>query len=280
MAVLASQYLKADGTTTGSESVVTVALAADATSYAIYPNTWSAFVTAPTDAAYLRLRIGVRRNTMAATDTGTIDLTDIRKDRFGTILAVGDTYNASTYSPGTIDQGIGSMLIRPGASTVTYAQLDSGTGYISMYANSTFEFKPGGSGVLAASITASALTVAATVAAIFNGGYRGTVIRPSISGTVNNWNPTGLLPGVTVLADLGGANRTITGIAAQADGALLFIMSQSSTNTITLSHLDAGSNAANQFRCPAGVNYVIGNKAGVTLVYDATDQKWRVVNNA
>ena len=35
-----------------------------------------------------------------------------------------------------------------------------------------------------------------------------------------------------------------------------------------------------QTACPAGVNYVLGNKAGVTLVYDATDQKWRVLGPA
>lgn len=275
LGVIAFQYLTADGTTTGAAQSNTASLLVDAT---LYGSLAGGALTPPADAAFLRIRVGVRRNTMAATDTAIVDVTDVRQDRGGAYVYIGEYLDPATYSPGTIRQGSGAIYIAPAGSTATYVQLDSGTGYITSYANSTFEFKPGGAGVLAASLTASALTAA--VAAIFSGGFRGTVIRPTIAGTVDNWNPTGLVPGVTIIADLGGANRIITGMAAQADGALVYLMAQSSTNTITLNHLSASSSAANQFRAPAGVAYVVGNKAGVTLVYDATDQKWRVVGPA
>lgn len=100
------------------------------------------------------------------------------------------------------------------------------------------------------------------------------VIRPTISGTVNNWNPSGLAHDVIISPTLA-ANRIVTGIAALADGAVLHIMTDNTTtNTLTLNHLDGGSSAANQFKCPGGTNYVITNKAGVIVWYDATNNYW------
>lgn len=90
------QYLKADGTTTGSATASFQTLSADTT---LYWNNPGALV--PTDAAYLRLRLGVRRNTMAATDTATVDLVNVRVLKFAGQHFLNDITTASN-TPGSL----------------------------------------------------------------------------------------------------------------------------------------------------------------------------------
>ena len=311
-------YLQSDGvTTTGAadttlgDSTLTLVNAGTGnlrTRNAI-PNTTG---VVPLDAAFVRIRVGLRRDTAATTDTGGVDITDVRLRGGDIELTVTDDTDSVTYGYGLIQQTSGQLRIKPANLTHSGPEINlyaAGivAGDIFITATSDIKFQGGaGSSFIFESLPLWAPEIAApgtptsgfyaiyaktdgilygkndagTEVAFGGSGTGKTVIRPSISGTVNNWNPTGLAHDVVILADLGGANRIITGISALADGAMLYLMAQSSTDTITLSHLSGSSSAANQFRCPAGANYVIGNKAGVTVVYDATDTKWRVVGQA
>lgn len=299
------QYLKADGTTTGSASTAFLTLSADATLY--QESNATTVASPPADAIFEQIRIGVRRNTMAATDTATIDVPNIRVDRGGAVVIIGEQSTPGTYAPGIIYQTGGDLHIEAALAThgsgtlAIYAEGGGiwygGAAAITISSDAGVYLEPGAEGVLINEMAAPA-TPSSGYYAIYPktdgklygkndagtevalGGGSSTVIRPSISADQNNWNPTGLADNCVILVDLNSANRTITGLTALSDGGHVELMAQSSTNTITLSHLSGSSTAANQFRLPGGVNYVVGNKAGVRLVYDATDQKWRVVGPA
>lgn len=114
LATVSGQYLKADRTTTtGSSYSATKTLSADATLYAV-----SAVASGgpPADAYFLRIRIDVQRNTMATTDTATVDITDVREDRGGAVVLVPDSADP-TKAPGQVYQLSGFMYASPGDGT-------------------------------------------------------------------------------------------------------------------------------------------------------------------
>jgi hypothetical protein len=93
------------------------------------------------------------------------------------------------------------------------------------------------------------------------------------SGTSNN---VALNANTTYLRiDTGGSAWTITGFSGGYDGRILHITTNSNV-TGTLSHVSAGSSAANQISCGGSVN-ATGNRLGATLIYDGDDSLWRVV---
>jgi len=70
---------------------------------------------------------------------------------------------------------------------------------------------------------------------------------------------------LTTQADL---DAVLTGLAAQVDGFTLFVWNIDQTpNTITLSHADVLSAAANRFYLPGAVDLVLGQYDGVILQY-------------
>ena len=104
-----------------------------------------------------------------------------------------------------------------------------------------------------------------------------TVVRPSqITADQNNYNPTGWFSADVVILDFDAA-RNITGFAATVDGDLKRLVNKSGFD-FTISHNSASSTAGNKVICPAGGTYTVTSGAGVTLVYDATDAFWRLVD--
>lgn len=83
----------------------------------------------------------------------------------------------------------------------------------------------------------------------------------------------------------GSNNATYTGIVAPAIQRVLMFSNLNSggegtgsaVNRTVLAHENAGSSAANRFRCPGGVDFVIPPGGTVFLLYDATITRWRVV---
>jgi len=87
------------------------------------------------------------------------------------------------------------------------------------------------------------------------------------TGTQNNWDISSTVSGVVWS---GGASLTLTGIANGLAGKFLFIRntnSVASARTVTLSHGNAGSTAANRFQIDAGSDYVIQPQGSVMLQY-------------
>lgn len=71
-----------------------------------------------------------------------------------------------------------------------------------------------------------------------------------------------------LLTTQGDLDVVMTGMAAQVDGFTIFVWNVDQTpNTITLSHADALSLAANRFYLPGAVDLVLGQYDGVLLTY-------------
>jgi hypothetical protein len=118
--VTAIQYLKRDGSTTGSELanalgsgdgifLTTVAEVGPGVDFSI---PWSSILSVPADAAYARVRIGVRRDGSTSA-TGYVDISEA-------YLAIGvpridlvDVQQPSIYGPGEITQQGGHLILRP-----------------------------------------------------------------------------------------------------------------------------------------------------------------------
>lgn len=96
------------------------------------------------------------------------------------------------------------------------------------------------------------------------------IAPPALTGTQNDWAPSGITTTGIVNVNIGGASRTITGLAAagftEGQTFWLFVYGGSGF-TLTLTHNDSGSVAGNRFSCPAGSSLVVRNNAGVQIFY-------------
>lgn len=104
---------------------------------------------------------------------------------------------------------------------------------------------------------------------IFGAGVvLGSQITNNIAGNTNNLTIVGINDTAKLLLTSTG-DVTITGLAAPAnDGQMLYIWNVDQTpNTITLSHADVLSLAANRFYLPGAIDLVLGQYDGVMLSY-------------
>ena len=102
---------------------------------------------------------------------------------------------------------------------------------------------------------------------------------PALSGSVNNYAPTGFSRTTCVRQDCSAAS-TITGLDGGSDGRTVVIQNIATNvaNTLTLTHLSGSSDANKQFYCPNNADLVIRAGGSVTLRYDETSTKWRVTS--
>lgn len=103
------QYLDVDGNSVGGEDVLTqtpsgTLAGATISSYGIDN------LPAPTEAAYLRVRVGALRGAAVTTDTGAIDITEVRRI-VGSIQYIVVDVTAPTKPPGTIGKSGGILGI-------------------------------------------------------------------------------------------------------------------------------------------------------------------------
>jgi hypothetical protein len=116
---ITAQYLKADGvTTTGAAS--TAASGALATTTSIGANTLrelyadaNATTIVPSNAYYLRIRVGFKRNTAAVTATETVTLTETRVLVGTSGIILTEENSPATYGFGTMYQSGGVMWLVP-----------------------------------------------------------------------------------------------------------------------------------------------------------------------
>jgi hypothetical protein len=91
--------------------------------------------------------------------------------------------------------------------------------------------------------------------------------------TVNNQ----ALTAVTQLWRLTGAGGgTWTGLTGGTDGLVVTIVN-AGTGNLTLAHENTGSTAGNRFVLPGNASYVVGPNDSVTIYYDGTSARWRVL---
>lgn len=107
----------------------------------------------------------------------------------------------------------------------------------------------------------------------FGGNVAFRAVSPaSLSAHTNNWNP-GVGSFVRVTSN---NNYNITGMAAGVDGEIRHIVNIG-VYALTLIHESASSTAANRFSLKGYADFIVAKKGGITLIYDATDARWRSV---
>lgn len=102
--------------------------------------------------------------------------------------------------------------------------------------------------------------------------FTGALSPAQITGDQNNYNPTGLST-ANVLRLTSDTTRTITGMVPPAQNAVLMVFNFGSS-TITLSHENASSTAANRFTFAGGSDVALTRTGGIMLYYDQGSSRW------
>lgn len=115
----------------------------------------------------------------------------------------------------------------------------------------------------------------------------GNIISPpTLTDSVNDYTPRGIV-GANVIRMNGGAlNRDITGIAinpdgvksASNDGRLLEVDNVGTSNVLVLKNQNGSSTSANRFLLPGGPDVTIPVNGSALLRYDAITGAWRLVD--
>jgi hypothetical protein len=109
-------------------------------------------------------------------------------------------------------------------------------------------------------------------------------ITPSelAAGTTQNYAPTSLSTASTLRQAVNAAGSVLGGLTGGYDGRILVVhnISTGAAETLTLNHEDASSTAANRFVLPTGVALIIVDRGTVTLRYDSTSSRWRLVGKS
>ena len=244
-----AQYLRSDGsTTTGTSAESTATFSAAESDRIALPNGGME----PSDAGYLRIRFGVRRGTAANSQTGTQDFTETWITTAGASVPIGEYSDPATYTPGQIDQQNGNLAIYPnfwGSSTVG----------LGLQASTTL------------------FTVVGSQTSIQTSLDVQSISTPTISSNKNDYSPSGLSTATILFLYADGAYN-ITGLDGGRDGRVLVLINDSAF-TLTLTHADAASVAANRFHCPGAVNFSLSQNRGVTLVWGG-DSRWHFAGTA
>jgi hypothetical protein len=104
----------------------------------------------------------------------------------------------------------------------------------------------------------------------------GAISPTSLAANVNDYAPPGFAT-ASVLRMTAGGLYNVTGLAGGSNGRVIAIYNIG-TNPITLTNEDAASLAANRFS--VGANVSLGGSQGLTLIYDATAQRWRMITGS
>ena len=120
------------------------------------------------------------------------------------------------------------------------------------------------------------LTSIAGITAV--GQLTGVIISPTaITGTVNDWAPTGLATALYVNVSLSGTT-TLNGLTGGTAGRTICLLNSSASN-LTIAHAAGASAAANRFSMVGATSLVVGTGLNewICFVYDGTASLWRHV---
>jgi hypothetical protein len=102
----------------------------------------------------------------------------------------------------------------------------------------------------------------------------------SVSGTlgssVNDYAPAGYVGGISnrLLLTPASGGSVMTGLGAAPDHFLMTLVNQSATDSVSFTHLDPASQAANQFSCPGGLVATLAPLAVSLLRYVVNQWKF------
>ena len=212
--------------------------------------------TPPANAHYAQIRIGVNRNSLATTNVLVMDFTDVRLDRAVAAVLLGD---------------IGVQHKAPAAIQwdTTHLTFSDDTGSVMFDITKTLGIN-------------AYQTLNALAGLSLGGALISNVINPTVSGSQNDWSPTGLSTCSGVVMSLSGA-YTITGFDATGfvDGQTFFLQVYG-TSDLTLSHNSSSSSSGNRFTLPGGASYTVSNRGGVWILYYSAVNAvapWHILDN-
>jgi hypothetical protein len=107
-----------------------------------------------------------------------------------------------------------------------------------------------------------------------------TPISATITGTVNDWAPTGLATASTIYSTSSAGVPTITGLSGGAQGRRITIINDDPSNDLLIAANNAGSLAANRITGPWGTTNLdlpAGTHAAINMEYEGTS-RWRITS--
>lgn len=105
------------------------------------------------------------------------------------------------------------------------------------------------------------------------------IIRPAaITGTVDDWAPTGLSGASTIIASTSGA-VLLDGLTGGVEGRRI-VLFNTGTFSLTIVNESSGSAAANRFSLAGAENWVLGatGNSTATFEYDGTAARWKMIS--
>jgi hypothetical protein len=130
---------------------------------------------------------------------------------------------------------------------------------------------------VASTVTPNTQAVMGLPGATSSSGTSGLYNAPlsaTLSGTVNNWNPPGWVPGVTNLLSVTPSSTPIlTGIntSGMGNGFTFLLYNASTTVTLQVNNLSASSLTANQFACPGAGAAFLGPQTATPVTFNGTN---------
>ena len=101
-----------------------------------------------------------------------------------------------------------------------------------------------------------------------------SIYPPQLTANQNNYNPSGLSNCNTLFLDSSN-NLSITGIAAQEQGRIIYIFNTSGSFNIKLTANDTGSLPANRFLM--ATDATLAKNESCIIIYDSVSLRWRLV---
>lgn len=125
-------------------------------------------------------------------------------------------------------------------------------------------------------------TLAVTGATTLTGGQTGATVYNSVDGsslasltTGNNNNVT--LPSTSTIVYLSGTGTpSLTGMTAGVMGRRVTLLNVGAV-TVSITHEDTNSTAANRFACPGQSTVSVRRNGGVDAIYQTTSSRWCIV---
>ena|GEM_PF-3182995 len=102
----------------------------------------------------------------------------------------------------------------------------------------------------------------------------GDITPSTLSGNVNDYNPTGWPSNSVIRVASDTTPRTITGLQGGADGRIALLINIGSTYNVVLASESTSSSAANRFSFGSN-NFNLAPSRAIALIYDSTSSRWR-----
>lgn len=282
VAVIAGDRVLVKNQTTGSENGI----------YDVSAGAWTRSADADTSAEVTAcMVVGVSEGTVNAdtlwmlttNDPITLGTTSLTFRPFGLLSDTAPVDVSSTAaSAGTSNESarrdhkhaiaantIGNAEIRQGSARSVIGRSANSTGNVADIAGTTAGF--------ALTDDGSTLAFRAVDTLPEDIALSGDISHTLGAGNNNDNAPTGLSTASTIRYTPNSAGSTLTGLTGGADGRVLLLLNIGTVASITITHQDTNSTAANRFVTPDGLPLVLGPTASAMIQYDSTTSRWRVI---